>query len=292
MANGRVMRPVHPSGALEIAYYRRLEAMLKGERRALVGLASDIFRKMNTASGRVQVQRLLTMDTANRLAFDATDPAVMIAAFQERFQAWATDFDAKAMEMAEWFGSSALEDVSQAFAQNLASACGHTVSLQLTPTIEAGLKGIVADNVALIKSLEGQYADQVMEEVLKSVAAGRDLAGLQNALVERFGVAESRAELIARDQNNKATSAIDRQRKLDAGINKSVWMHSGAGIYQRISHLAADGEEYDTVRGCLIDGEYIHPGMEINCKCVSGGVVPAYADWTPETDMSQFELAT
>ena len=43
--------------------------------------------------------------------------------------------------------------------------------------------------------------------------------------------------MIARDQTNKATNNLSRQRLLSYGITKGVWMHTSAGKTYRDTHI-------------------------------------------------------
>ena len=85
------------------------------------------------------------------------------------------------------------------------------------------------ENVSLIKSIASQFHTQVEGMVMRSVTEGRDLSALTKDLQKRFGVTKDRAAFIALDQNNKATSAIQRERQTALGIEEGIWMHSHAG---------------------------------------------------------------
>ena len=42
----------------------------------------------------------------------------------------------------------------------------------------------------------------------------------------------------------------------------------------RPDHVAANGKRYKIAEGCLISGEHIQPGEDINCRCTSRPVLP------------------
>src|SRR6185369_10742562 len=106
---------------------------------------------------------------------------------------------------------------------------------------------------------------------MQSVKEGRKLHLLTKELRQRYGITQKRAALIARDQNNKATSAITRARQLQAGIEYAMWVHSGAGKHPRPTHVAAGARRviYDVKQGWFDPHErkYIWPGTLINCRC-------------------------
>ena len=85
---------------------------------------------------------------------------------------------------------------------------------------------------------------------------------------------KAQIELIARDQSNKANAVVSRARQLELGITDAIWMHSHAGKNPRKDHVAANGKRYKIAEGCLISGEYIQPGEEINCRCTSRPILP------------------
>ena len=85
---------------------------------------------------------------------------------------------------------------------------------------------------------------------------------------------QRRAELIARDQSNKANAVVNRARQMELGITEAIWMHSHAGKTPRPDHFKANGTVYKIAEGCKISGEYIQPGEEINCRCTSRPVLP------------------
>ena len=109
---------------------------------------------------------------------------------------------------------------------------------------------------------------------MRSYSAGRDLATMVKELKTLYPAASHRAELIARDQSNKANAVVNRTRQMELGITEAIWMHSHAGKTPRPDHVAADGKRYKIAEGCLISGKYIQPGEEINCRCTSRPVLP------------------
>lgn len=156
-----------------------------------------------------------------------------------------------------------------------------TVNFKMTPAMRDVMKATLSENVALIKSIPQQYLKNVQGDVMRSVQAGRDLGGLSRALQKNYGVTKRRAALIARTQNNLATGAMDRARKLELGLTKSKWRHSKAGKEPRPTHLANDGKLYDTATGWYDPDpkvkRHIFPGELINCRCQSITVVPGFS---------------
>jgi len=125
----------------------------------------------------------------------------------------------------------------------------------------------VAENVGLIKSIPKEYHDDILGDVMRTVGKGGNLQELTEALSKRSNITSGRIDLIARDQTAKATALLDQQHAKDFGFRRGFWKKSIAGKTHRASHAEADGKEFDLEKGCFIDGKYILPKMEINCKC-------------------------
>ncbi len=98
---------------------------------------------------------------------------------------------------------------------------GWTVDLKLTARQRNTLQAVVGENVTLIKSIPEKYLADVEQRVMQSVATGRDLATVTKELESAYGITRRRAALIARTQNQMATSSLARSRQLDAGITKA-----------------------------------------------------------------------
>ncbi len=155
-------------------------------------------------------------------------------------------------------------------------AQGIRVRFVMTQAMRDAFQAVVNEQVGLIKSLPRRHLDEVQGLVMRSVARGRDARFLSRQLQKRYGVTKRRAELIARDQNNKATSVLQATRQRALGIERGEWMHSHGGKHPRVSHLEADGKEFDLQKGMFIDGEWIMPGEKINCRCVWRPVIPGF----------------
>jgi uncharacterized protein with gpF-like domain len=270
MANYRVIPATEPADALAEEYHGLLDASLEEIRAELVQPLLDDLKRLSPAGD---------------MAMDSPRRRDMIRSFIARFADWTRQYETKAEGLASWFGSSTEDHASNVLKHNLARALGKPVHLRITPALERQLSAVVSENVTLIRSIHGVYAEQVTTMVMESVASGRDIASLAQGLEERFGVARSRARLIAVDQNNKATAFIDRQRRLDLGIRQGRWRHMWSQ-HPRADHQAANNTVYDLAQGCLISGKFIHPGEEVNCNCLSESVIPGLADWTPGSDLT------
>lgn len=178
-----------------------------------------------------------------------------------------------AQSMAERFISSVMQNADVSLFASMRNA-GLTVKMNMTEEMADAYDAVRAENVALIKSIPEQYHRQIEALVNESVARGRDLKYLADELHRRYGITRRRAEFIARDQNDKATSTLTAARQRQQGFTQGEWMHSHAGKEPRRSHVHANGKTFDLAKGMKIDGEYIMPGQLINCRCTWQPVIP------------------
>lgn len=209
------------------------------------------------------------------LAQDANPATLMREAMRKLSSRWLKFFDQIADKLADRFVQRSLTGVET----NLRTAfrdVGMTVEFKMTEAMRASSKAIVYENVNLIKSIPEQYLTQVETLVMQSVTRGRDLSTLSQELQKRLGVTKRRAALIARDQNNKATSALTAVRQKELGVTKGIWRHSHAGKEPRPEHVAADGKEFDLDKGLFLEGEWVLPGQAINCRCTWSPVIPGF----------------
>lgn len=190
---------------------------------------------------------------------------------------WQERFNAAAPKLAEYFAT-AVEERSQRVLKKILKDGGISVRFRPSKAQTDVLQASIYENVSLIRSIPQQYLTDVEGLVMRSVMAGRDLGTLSKALVSRYGITKRRAALIARDQNNKATSAMTRARQKDLGIKYAIWMHSGAGKEPRPKHVAANGKRYDVSKGLQIGdkGQWVFPGEEISCRCTSRSIIPGF----------------
>lgn len=259
MAGGRrALRPVRPSLGLEAEYRRRLRAMVARMQRSVMHWVEMAYRARE-----------------GDIAQDASPAAAISAIIRRLTRYWLKKFSDMAPKLADYFSQSVFTRSEAALKQILRDG-GISVPFTMTRSMQNVLTATVQSNVSLIRSIPKQHMQQVETLVMQSVQAGRDLATLKKALQKQFGVTDRRAALIARDQNNKATSMLTRARQVDLGITEAVWMHSHAGLEPRPEHVKMNGKTYDIRKGMWDPKEkkFVLPGELINCRCTSRPVLP------------------
>lgn len=108
------------------------------------------------------------------------------------------------------------------FQRQLRAAVGVEVPLadpQLGPRISA----FTEENVGLIRSIAEDTLGQVQRVVLRGISDGQRWEQLAETIERRFGVAESRAALIARDQVGRFYSSLNAARQQSVGITHFFW---------------------------------------------------------------------
>ncbi len=264
------LAPVRPSAAIEIAYRKRLDALLEKMHRSVAFWVRAGYRQNEPE--------------ISRLAHDASPARALVGAIRRLRRRWERQFDQLSQDLAQWFAQEQAKRSDTALRLALRRG-GFTVKFKMTKPMNDAYQAVIAENVGLIKSIPQQYLAQVEGMVMRSVQVGRDLGTLAADLENQFGVTKRRAALIARDQNNKATAVLTRTRHLELGIVQAQWVHSRAGKTPRPTHVAAsrDGVIYEIAEGWLDPaiGRRIWPGTEINCRCVGRPIMPFAPVETP-----------
>lgn len=228
----------------------------------------------------VGVRRTLELMRDVKMAQDAPSPT---KALQLALQRWANQttkkFDLAAEKIADAFATRSRQATQAAMMAQLKRA-GFTVKFESTLKSIEAFRVVAAENVALIKSIPRKYHAEVEQKVWNAVRNGSDLNKLSTELRKAHGSTIKRAALIARDQNAKAKATIERVRQQELGITRGIWMHSHAGKEPRPTHVAMNNKPYDLNRGMWDsdEGEWVHPGQLINCRCTMKPVIDGFED--------------
>lgn len=259
-----------PKVARSVAANRGVEVKYRKAMRAMIAEMRNSVEYWLTAAYRKEPPRMLALVEQ---AQDAAPSAKIKKVLDELARRWSAKFDEWAPKIADAYLKGMFKASDSAMRQALKDA-GWAVEFKMTPAVSDAFTASLQENVGLIRSIPEKYLQQVEGVVMRSYSAGRDLATMTKELKALYPITDRRAELIARDQSNKANAVVNRTRQMELGITEAIWMHSHAGKNPRPDHVAANGKRYKIAEGCLIDGEYIQPGEEINCRCTSRPVLP------------------
>ena len=262
--------PREPKTARAVHANRGIEAKYRKALQRLIAEMHGSVEYWLTAAYRKDPPRMAALVEQ---AQDASPSAKIKKILDELARRWTKRFDDYAPKLAEAYLQGMFKASDSAFRQALKEA-GWAVDFKMTPAVRDAFNASLEENVGLIRSIPEKYLQQVEGVVMRSYSAGRDLATMVKELKQLYPAASHRAELIARDQSNKANAVVNRARQMELGITEAIWQHSHAGKNPRPDHVAANGKRYNIAEGCKISGEFIQPGEEINCRCTSRPILP------------------
>ena len=141
------------------------------------------------------------------------------------------------------------------------------------PWLENELGAWEAENIALIKSVGEQAKASMHGAYIRAVKDGRSLRDVKAEVKSLYGVADKRAELIARDQIGKLNGQLTAIRQQAIGVEAYTW-ESMDDSRVRPSHQDYDGQTFKWIDPPP-EG---HPGQPIRCRCYAAPVLPAFND--------------
>lgn len=181
-----------------------------------------------------------------------------------------------------------VEDLAREFAQRTTSyqriQLGRQVKAALGADVFASDRKLPAitshfinENVQLIKSIPGDVISEVHGVINRAFTNATPHDVVARQIEERFGVGQSRARLIARDQIGKIYGQTNAARQKELGIESFVWRTVGDERV-RDEHEALNGEEF---RYDDPPDEGL-PGEPIQCRCYAE---PVFGDLlNPDAD--------
>lgn len=243
----KILPAIHPNEGLQAAYREKLERLVNDLHASLMWWVRSAYRA-----------------NAPEMAQDESPAEAMRKAMAKLARQWQDNFAEAAPELGKWFATSAVKRSDSAL-QSILKRAGFSVKFTMTRAANDILRATTEENVILIRDIGTRHMTEISGLVMRSVASGRDLAGLTDELEKRYGITRKRAAFIAHDQNDKATGNMEKARQLELGIVEAKWIHSRGAKHPRPSHVAANGTVYKVAEGCYIDGEYIWPKQKIGC---------------------------
>lgn len=145
------------------------------------------------------------------------------------------------------------------------------------------LDAVIARNVGLVRSVSDDARQRIATAVYEGLQARTPTREVAQEIAEGVDIARRRALRIAAHQNVVLSSQLNEERRRQAGIDASVWVHS-LKAHPREDHKARDGNLYsdnpDRV-GTFYEGKTVMepppsddlPGMRPNCGCTSRSVL-------------------
>lgn len=134
--------------------------------------------------------------------------------------------------------------------------------------LDSRLTAFAAENANLITSLKGDFFQDVQGKALRALGDGTRWENIADEIRDSYGVSQSRANLIARDQVGKLQSQLTQLRQRDIGVEKYIWRTAGDGRV-RESHQANANEEFEWTKPPPTG----HPGEDYQCRCYAEPVL-------------------
>lgn len=254
-----ITRPIGPNAGLEAEYRRRLKKLVREMHKSMVYWLIAEYRRQE-----------------DRIVMDASPAAALKNRLERLYRQWRGRFDDVSEKVARWFVQSNAEYSKTAIMAALKDA-GFTVKMINSRHFNDVVQAAVEWNTSLIRSISDAYRVRVEGAVMRSVIAGRDLGSLVKELNrDIYGITARRAELIARDQTQKAMNELAKARYEDLGVTRAIWRHNAGGSKTyRSSHLEMDGKEFDLKAGLYdpVVKREVQPGELVNCKCTYRAVL-------------------
>ena len=156
----------------------------------------------------------------------------------------------------------------------LARLVGKTLANEIATTpIGHQMRGLMAEQVGLIKSLPIEAAQRVHKLTIEGIADSTRAREVAEMILASSHVAQSRAMLIARTEVARTASTLTQARAQYVGSSSYVWRTSKDGSV-RASHKKMEGQAVRWDSKPILDGMTGHAGEFPNCRCWCEVILP------------------
>lgn len=240
---------------------------LARDRDALLRIYLRVIRHWEGARGRIAEAYGRELD--NVLTRDSVDD--LQAAIDSEASWFSRIFLTLEVAIAEW--TAGLEAWHRSkWRGSILSASGVDVDTMLyAGDVEQTVLASIRGNLELIRDVNEQQRSRMAETIFRGLnqrLPAREVAKELQAITQ-FG--RKRSLLIASVELQKISTALDRERQLEAGITQFKWVHSKK-LHPRAWHKARDGKVYDWKTRKEVGGDEVIPaddmaGVPIRCGC-------------------------
>ena len=249
------------SVGIQNEYARSIRRLIKQMEKAALKFVLEKYKLFRASE-------MVTND-APPIDFDNRRLQQLIDAIKARFGRYISEWEAEELDaIASKFIGKIDKQTKAGLMANLKKA-GIVIDFHISALHQPLLEEMVASNVNLIKSIAPKYFDKLTNVVIDSALKGRDMASIFQHIKDLNKVTERRAELIAIDQTNKATQALNVMQTKDIGIKKGIWIHIPGEKSSRKTHIAMNGKTFDLDEGLYDEdvGRNVLPGELPYCGC-------------------------
>lgn len=139
--------------------------------------------------------------------------------------------------------------------------------------IRAYVKGKIAENVSLIKTMQSNYLNSLQDAIYRSITKGSGITQITEEITKRTGMSARHAKMIATDQTGSIIGQLQAYRSQKAGAKYYIWQSMEDNrVRPRHQTLDETKQRYGDPNGGD-DGQL--PGEPISCRCLQ---VPVFDD--------------
>lgn len=155
-------------------------------------------------------------------------------------------------------------------------------SLQVKPELsESGKANMAAALTENLKLSIVDFSDELIPELRRIVQVNAEKGLRYDSLIDqiemRYGVAQRKAEFLARQETSLFMAQFREQRFADVGLKYYIWSGSN-DRRERPDHRRLNGRMFAYADPPIVDlatGRRGNPGQDFNCRCVDRPVVEA-----------------
>lgn len=218
------MQPIKLPGTRATDLYRAAYApVIAIWQAALPGIMAEYERSL----AQLQTDSAATLET--QIETSATQAGAFILAVRARVELWAKA--AELFHRMRW-----RRTVQAATAIDLATLIG-------PQDVRETLETVIARNVALVRNVSDQTRQRIADAVFRGLQARTPPRELAREIAAATELGRKRALRVAADQNVKLSSALNEERRRQAGIDSWLWVHSRKR-HPRPEHEERDGRLY------------------------------------------------
>lgn len=140
------------------------------------------------------------------------------------------------------------------------------IAEEYTENMKMYIKGWTEENIIKLR-----------EEIKQNTLEGKRFEGIVSAIENNYGVSQSKAKFLARQETNLLATKLKETRYLDAGVTEYRWVCvKGSPAHPvRPMHKKLDGTVHSWNNPPIVDqkGNRKNPGEDFNCRCVAKPIV-------------------
>jgi uncharacterized protein with gpF-like domain len=256
------LQPIRPPATQATNLYREAYApVIAIWQNALPGIVAEYERSL----AAITQDSAATLET--QIQTSATQAGAFLLAVRTRIEGWARL--AEAWHRLRW-------------RRTVLAGTGVDLTTLIGPQdMRETLDAVIARNVGLVTSVSDETRRRIADAVFRGYQARTPSREVARELADAVALGRKRALRIAADQNVKLSSALNEERRRQAGIDSFTWFHSGK-VHPRAVHVERDGKLYSENAervGTEYEGRTVRrvpddkPGELPYCGCTSKAVL-------------------